>query len=100
HFWFWRNSWNDARSAFDRAIALDSEFAPAYVHPVEIALNDNEPGAALRYVQGYLAISSGTPEAAGMRLLGELVDPGHTQPGDFDREIETASPPALYHLAL
>jgi len=63
-------------------------------------LNDNEPGAALRYVQGYLAISSGTPEAAGMRLLGELVDPGHTQPGDFDREIETASPPALYHLAL
>ena len=52
------HTWSDARAAFDRAIALDSAFAPAYIHPVEIALNDNDAGAALRYVRGYLAVSS------------------------------------------
>ena len=94
------STWNDARAAFDRAIALDSAFAPAYVHPIEIALNDNEPGAALRYVRGLLAVSSATPDAAGMRLLGELLNPQRTRPRDFDRVLETASRPALYHVAL
>jgi len=93
-------TWSDARAAFDRAIALDSAFAPAYIHPVEIALNDNDAGAALRYVRGYLAVSSVIPDAGGMRLLGELLDPARPRPPDFDRELEGASPPALYHLAL
>src|SRR5437773_2402588 len=92
-------TWSDARAAFDRTIGLDSTFAPAYIHPVEIALNDNDPGAALRYVRGYLTISSVIPEGAGMRLLSELLDPQLMRPGDFERELETASPSVLYHLA-
>src|SRR3989454_1022030 len=92
-------TWSDARAAFDRAIALDSTFAPAYVHPVEIALNDNDPGAALRYVRAYLAISSVIPEGAGMRLLSQVLDPQRMRRSDFERELEVASPPALYRLA-
>jgi DNA-binding SARP family transcriptional activator len=92
-------TWSDARAAFDRTIALDSSFAPAYIHPVEIALNDNDPGAARRYVRGYLTISSVIPEGAGMRLLNELLDPQRVRPWDFERELETISPSVLYHLA-
>jgi serine/threonine-protein kinase len=92
-------TWSDARAAFDRTIALDSTFAPAYIHPVEIALNDNDPGAARRYVRGYLTISSVIPEGAGMRLLNELLDPQRVRPWDFERELETTSPSVLYHLA-
>lgn len=92
------NTWNDARVAFDRAIALDSQFAPAYIHPVEIALNDNDPDAALRYVRSYLAISSVMPEGAAMGLLSQLLDPQGLRPLDFERELEVASPLALYRL--
>lgn len=92
-------SWNGARAAFDRAIALDPGFAPAYIHPVEIALNDNDSDAALRYVRGYLSIPSVTPEGAAMRLLSKLLDPRGTPSRDLGRELETASPATLRRLA-
>jgi len=92
-------AWSDARAAFDRAIALDSTFAPAYIHPVEIVLNDNDPSAALQYVRAYLSIASVIPEGAAMRLLSELLDPQRAKPQNLERELEMASPPALYRLA-
>jgi serine/threonine-protein kinase len=92
-------SWRDARDAFDRAIALDSAFAPAYIHPVEISLNDNDSDAALRYVRGYLAISSVIPSGA-MRLLGKVLASGTAHPPDVAREAETASVSALHLLGL
>lgn len=94
------NTWDDARAAFDRAIALDSGFAPAYVHPVEIALNDNDPHAALRYVRGYLGISSVISGGAAMRLLAAVLDPQGRDPREVAREFDTASPAALHLLAL
>ncbi len=94
------DSWYDARAAFDRAIALDSGFAPAYVHPVEIALNDDNPVAALRYVRGYLTIASAIPEGAAMHLLNELLEPQGTRSRDLADALETASPTALRRLAL
>jgi len=94
------NSWNDARAAFDRAIALDPGFAPAYIHPVEIVLNDNDPDAARQYVRGYLAISSVIREGAAMRLLSGLLDPQGTRPRDLGRELGTASPAVLHLLGL
>ena len=92
-------TWNDARAAFDSAIALDSTFAPAYIHPIEIVLNDNDPGAALRYVRAYLSVTSVIPEGAAMRLLSKLLEPERLRPLDFERELEVASPLALYRLA-
>lgn len=96
---FFRNTWNDARAAFDRAIALDSSFALAYVHPVEIALTDNDPEAALRYVRGYLAIPSVNPDGAGMHLLSRLLDRERSRSPDLGDELERASLPALRRLA-
>jgi serine/threonine-protein kinase len=98
-FAVWWNTWNDARAAFDRAIALDSSYAVAYIHPVEIALNDNDAAAALRYVRGYLAIPSVDPDGGAMRLLSLLLDREHAGPHDFDEELTRASFTALRRLA-
>jgi len=92
-------AWSDARAAFDRAIILDSTFGPAYVHPVEIALNDNDPDAAMRYVRAYLSIATVLHEGGAMRLLSELLEPERLQPEALARELETASPTTLYRLA-
>jgi len=45
-------SWDDALDAFDRAIAIDSAFGPAWVHPISIALGRDSVSAARRYAQG------------------------------------------------
>jgi DNA-binding SARP family transcriptional activator len=90
--------WNRARDSFNGAIARDSGYAPAYVHPVEISLSDNDPGAALRYVRAYLAIPSVNREGAGMRLLGMLLD-GEHRSHSFDRELDVASLVTLRRLA-
>jgi len=90
--------WNRARNSFDGSIVRDSGYAIAYVHPVEISLNDNDPRAALRYVQGYLAIPSVNRDGAGMRLLG-LALAGNRRPHAFDRELDVASLATLRRLA-
>ncbi len=61
--------------AFNRAIALDSAFAPAYIHPVQLALDWNDTAWARRYITGYVGLTSEVPEGAGIRLVGQLIDP-------------------------
>jgi hypothetical protein len=90
--------WDRARESFDAAIARDSGYAVAYVHPVETSLNDNDPSAALRYVHAYLAIPSVNRDGAGMRLL-DLVLEGELRPHAFDRELDVASLATLRRLA-
>jgi len=90
--------WNRARTSFDGSIVRDSGYAIAYVHPVEISLNDNDPIAALRYVQGYLAIPSVNRDGAGMRLLG-LALAAKRGLHAFDRELDVASLATLRRLA-
>ena len=61
--------------AFNRAIELDSTFAPAYIHPIELAGN---PVRARPYVSGYLkavGLEGGSP---GIRLLARLIEPAGT----------------------
>src|SRR5439155_25489100 len=45
---------SETLAAFDRAIALDSAYAPAYIHPVEIASAARGLDAARRYAVEYL----------------------------------------------
>ena len=39
---------------FEKAIELDSAYAPAYIHAVQLALYLNEPAAARRHLRRYL----------------------------------------------
>ena len=62
-----------ALDAFDRAIALDSTFGPAYIHPVDLALTLEGPAAAQRYIDAYLALDSRDVNARGIRALSTLL---------------------------
>jgi tetratricopeptide (TPR) repeat protein len=61
--------------AFERAISLDSVFAPAYPHLVSLALREfRDTLRALRYIDRYLALSS--PDGAqhqSLRLVAALL---------------------------
>lgn len=95
-----QETWDGARAAFDRAIALDPSLAPAYVAPVQIALRDDDREAARRYVRGLLSVPGVDPDGAGMRLLGMLLEPGGGGRRAFDRALEGADPSVLARLAL
>src|SRR6266699_1278775 len=61
--------------AFNRAIGLDTAFAPAYVHPVQLSLDRNDATAAQHYINGYIGVTADVPEGEGIRLVRELIDP-------------------------
>jgi serine/threonine-protein kinase len=84
-----------AREAFDRAIAQDSSFAPAYIHPVDLALWLEGPAAAQRYVRKYLALAPTGASASGMRLTGEILGRPHARPREIAALLRGASPGAL-----
>jgi serine/threonine-protein kinase len=65
----------DARREFDKSIALDSAFAPSYLHMPDLALRAQDPGAALRYVDQYLHIEPEGSAAGYMRMLRLFLDP-------------------------
>ena len=76
-------------SLYDRAIALDSAFAPAYVKPIWlVAYLDGAPGAR-RYIHAYLAREpSGAPSQI-IRLADALLDPARARSVDVLRLVDT-----------
>jgi hypothetical protein len=69
------NSSKEVREAFDRAIELDSGFAAAYIHPIELA---GTPTRARPYITAYLEASGPEGGSSGIRLLERLIHPGGT----------------------
>ena len=55
--------------AFAHAIALDSNFAPAYVHAITRALQVLGPDSGLRYARRFLALNPPSVDADATRLL-------------------------------
>jgi serine/threonine-protein kinase len=60
-------------AAFDRSIALDSAFAPAYIHPIEVGLGQSAD-AGRRYLERYIALSPNDVNSDGLRLVARLLD--------------------------
>jgi eukaryotic-like serine/threonine-protein kinase len=85
-----------ALQAFDRAIALDSSFGPAYIHPVDLALNLAGPDAARRYMAAYLALDPKDINARSIRLIERILDPALAR-HELDRLIDTTPPAVLTH---
>ncbi len=56
-------------AAFDRAIALDSSFAPAYLDPIMLVLYRSGGDSARRYIDAYLATR---PIGAGSEVLSTV----------------------------
>jgi len=71
---------SETLSAFDRAILLDSAYAPAYIHAIEEASRVYGLKAAERYAREYLRRAPGDVTAEGIRLALRLADPEQAPP--------------------
>ncbi len=80
----------EALGYFDRAIAADSDFAPAYIHAIELA---HRYGADVgrRYAEAYLRRDPRDFEGEGIRLAALATNP-RTSTADFQKEIDTLPP--------
>jgi serine/threonine-protein kinase len=86
-------------ATFDQAIALDSGFGPAYIHPIQLALESAGPEGAQPYIRGYLRSASQVAEGEGIRLVALLLGPGKT--GAEVRQLsDTGSSSTLFGAAL
>ncbi len=82
-------------AAFDRSIALDSAFAPSYIHPVDLAFGLDDSAAARRYATLYLALKPTDVEGNGIPLVAKLLDASVASPAAFQRLLDTASASAV-----
>jgi eukaryotic-like serine/threonine-protein kinase len=80
-----------ALEAFDRAIALDSGFAPAYEHTVNLTLRLNRPDLARKYAAAYLRLDPSGVNASSIRLAAVMLDPERSRAPEAARMIDRAS---------
>jgi tetratricopeptide (TPR) repeat protein len=66
-------SYQQQLEAFDRAIELDSAYAPSYLHPIEVSATYGAD-AMRRYLRPYLALGPQDVNADGYRLVARLLD--------------------------
>jgi serine/threonine-protein kinase len=84
-----------ALEAFERAIAIDSSFAPGYIHPVELSLWLHGLEAGERYAAGYLKLQPTDVSASGIVLAQRILQASRTQPSEIARLVRGASPGTL-----
>jgi len=80
--------------AFERAIRLDSAYAPAYIHAVSLALALNEHSTARHYLARYLDLRPGGDQAIANQLTSLLLDTA--APAEVERVLDTVPPSALF----
>ncbi len=82
--------------AFDRAIALDSAFTPAYIHTVELAFTLDGAERARKYIREYLRYDPAGKDRDALQLLDGMTTPGVTA-REMQSMLEGASGFVLYH---
>jgi serine/threonine-protein kinase len=93
---FGRTTPDQILEAFDHAIALDSAFGPAYIHPVDIGFLLGRPALGKRYLDAYLALKQADPNSEGLGLVRELTDRPPPWPTSTRRHMDTASSYVLF----
>jgi serine/threonine-protein kinase len=86
-----------ALQALDRAIAIDSSFAPAYVEAFSFSTAARGLEATRRYLEGYLALAPRGALADVARLALDLMDPARARSPAVAAVLDTASARTLYH---
>jgi hypothetical protein len=84
-----------ALARYDRAIRLDSGFAPAYVRPIALAAWLDGAASARRYIKAYLALAPLGPRSQVIRMADELIDPARAATIDVQQLVNTLSPDGL-----
>ncbi len=81
---------------FDRSISLDSAFAPAYIHPVELGFSIGDSARALRYARRYFALLPSDISAAGTLLAARLMAGERDDMLEARQTVDTASADLLF----
>lgn len=81
---------------FDRALSLDSAFAPAYIHPVELAFGLGDTARALRYARSYFALRPTDVSATGTLLAARLLAGNPRDTARAAATLDTASADQLF----
>jgi len=86
----------EVRDAFNRSVALDSAFAPAYIHLIELGFTlDGAPAGRAASLE-FLARNPAGEHADGIRLLDLVTDPARaSDAGNVEKELNGASSDAL-----
>lgn len=90
-----RSTMRTARQAFERAIALDSAFAPAYIHHMELAAHHQDVAALRRSAAAYLALGSHDVHARSIALVQSLLDARGRRGVAGDSVMAAATPEVL-----
>ena len=85
----------EVRDAFNRSIALDSAFAPAYIHLVELGFTLDGATAGRAAARQYLARNPAGTHADGIRLLYAVTDPERTSNQETDALLDAAPSDAV-----
>jgi len=81
---------------FDRSISLDSAFAPAYIHPVELGFSVGDSARGLRYARRYFALRPSDVSAAGTLLAAQLMAGETDELREARQTVDTASADLLF----
>jgi len=90
----------DVLASFDKSIALDSSFAPAYIHSIQLGFRLGGSALARRYIRAYLALQPSDVSAEGIRLLDQLSDPSTAASAETRRSLDQAAIEELSWAAL
>ena len=93
---FGRTTPDQILDAFDHAIALDSAFGPAYIHPVDIGFLLGRPALGKRYLDAFLTLEQTDPNTEGLGLVRALTEHLPPWPAGIRRHIDTASTYVLF----
>ena len=86
--------------AFDRAIALDSGFSPAYEHTVELAMEIGGPDFARRYTRPYPLLGSTDGSAPSLLLTAALLEAERSGKISVAPLVDTAQLTPLFRAGL
>jgi serine/threonine-protein kinase len=92
HFGVGPKVWIPARQVlqeFDRAIALDSAFAPSYIHAVELGLWLEGAELGKRYADKYVSLQPTDVEGVGIRIVERLFERGALKQAATRRLLDT-----------
>jgi serine/threonine-protein kinase len=90
---------SETLAAFERAIALDPGFAPAYDHTVQLAITLGRPDLARRYARAYAALDPTDVNAPSLRLAALVLDSGIAAPA-VRRTVRTAPANVLFRVGI
>jgi serine/threonine-protein kinase len=95
NFHFTSKSERSVLAEFDHSIALDSGFAPAYIHPIELALRFGDVTRARSYTRGYLAQHPTDAWAESVRALDDALANASGAPQRIRTLIDTTRSASL-----